>query len=165
MKGTGVTPQVTTRAVMDTFGFSFTLRSDTWMGKGPIYQPTRMSDFGKHSCCFGTLCGDYLDATWVPQLQLHRRTPFGVTMRLHVKRLLHSTCLVLPSKQYLHIHYIINRLKWLQCFKININMLPVDPQRHLMLPTGQKQNGTWSVTSQPLLALIVTAAISEDMLS
>lgn len=121
-------------------------------GKSPIYQPALLSGFGNHSCCFGTLCGDYLGANLVPRLLLYRRTPFGVTMRLHVTRPLYSTCLVLTSKQYLHIHHIINRIKWLQSFKININMLPVD-QEALDVIDRPEKHGTWSLTSQPLLTL------------
>lgn len=142
---------------MDTFGFTFTPGSDTWMWKRPhlsastvvwIWEPQMLfSDivWGLFRCQFST-------TTTV------RRTPFGVAMRLHVTRPLQSTCLVLTSKQYLHIHYIINRIKWLQCFKININMLPVD-QEALNVTDRSEEKGTWSLTSQLLLVLILTAGI------
>lgn len=59
---------------------------------------------------------------------------------VNAMRLLHSTWLALTSKQYLHIHPIINMIKLLQCFHININMLPVDQKARCDRQDQQKSD-------------------------
>lgn len=73
-------------------------------------------------------------------------------------RPLHSAWFDLTSKQYLHIHYIINMIQLLQCFHININMLPADQKAHDVTDRTDK-SVTWSLTGQPPLALILSAGI------
>lgn len=119
-------------------------------GKGSVCQPALLAGFG-------TLGGDYLGANLIPWLLLHR-TPFGVTCMVNAMRPLHSTRLVLTSKQYLHTHHIINMIKLLQCFHININMLPVDQKAHDVTDRINK-SVTWSLTGRPLLALILSTGI------
>lgn len=149
MKGPGVIPQLTTRGLG-----SLSLQLQTHgCGKGPIHQPALLSGFGNHGCCFGTLCGDYLGANVIPGQLLSKRTPFGVTCD---KAFTHYI-LFCHQNKYVHIHYIINRIKWLHCFKVNINMLPVDHEA-LDVTDKSEKNGTWSPTGQPFRALIRTAA-------
>lgn len=127
--------------------FSWSKVQKPGCGKGSVCQPALLSSFG-------TLGGDYLGANLIPWLLQHR-TPFGVTVWL---MWWHSTWFVLTSKQYLHIHHIINMIKLLQCFHININMLPVDQKAHDVTDRTNK-SVTWSLTGRPLLALILSTGI------
>lgn len=109
------------------FGFTFTpsfhgQRSDTWTWERICLSASTVGWFwdigwGLFRCEFNTMVATAQDSLWCDCV-------------VNAMKPLHSTRLVLTSKQYLHIHHIINMIKLLQCFHTNINMLPVDQKAH-----------------------------------